>query len=415
MTLPIIEKAESLGTFTKAFQLEALKGELLSKFYSDKTMASRTGDLHESPMDDLFDDCTIPGIANAHLLLGYRGCGKSTELSCLTQRVIEAGQPVWIVDFEKEMDVFQANCWDMMLGIAEGLCGIAAENNIGGLDGVLEQVSKYLKADREIIEETERTFGVGASIGAETKAPSVLRGVLNLFATLKAELKANTVTREIVKEKMERRASEWLNYINEISALISIGLNGRQPVLIFENIDKIQPPTRAMDIFHYHVLAQMPFPIIYTFPISLYYDSNFALIKDFYKPHILPMIKVRNIDRTENEDGIAAIHDIIELRANSNLFEEMALKKLIMQTGGELRGLFECIIASARRANRRGAERIEMEDADRALSGMKSDLTRRISKPDYEMLANIYNDPKYKERIEDTQFLLRQMQALVVL
>ena len=415
MILPEIEKAEELGSFLRVFEPEPLKGNLLSKFYYDKTMASRTGDPYESPMNILFEECTTPGITNAHLLLGHGGCGKSAELQHLKQRFEKVEQPVWMVDFEKDMDVFQANCWDIMLGIAEGLCSIAAENNIKGLDGVLGQVSEYLKADREVSNETERVSGAGASVGAEAKTPSILRGVLNLFATLKFELKANTTTRTIVKEKMERRASEWLNYINIISDSITSKLNGKQPVIIFENVDKIQPPARAMEIFHYRALAQIPFPVIYTFPISLSYDSQFTLIEGFYKPHILPMIKVRNIDKTENDEGIIAIRDIIELRANPALFEEKALKLLIMQTGGELKGLFRCIISSAHRADRRKAEKIEIEDVNRALSGMKSDLTRRISLPDYQMLANIYNDPKYKEQIEDKQFILKQMQALVVL
>jgi hypothetical protein len=34
---------------------------------------------------------------------------------------------------------------------------------------------------------------------------------------------------------------------------------------------------------------------------------------------------------------------------------------------------------------------------------------------DNEKLVNIYNDPRYREQIEDLQFLLEKMQGLVVL
>jgi len=415
MSITVIEKADNLGAILSAFRLEPLNDSELLKFYNDKTMECRTGDVYVSPMEDLFEECTIPMTANAHLLLGHRGCGKSTELYHLKKRIEAAGQPVWIIDFELEMNVFQANCWDVMLAITEGLCKIADEKKIKGLDSVLELVSDYLKADRELIKETDKNTGATAAFGAEVKSPPILREVLNLFASFKAELRANTATRDITKTKMERRASEWISYTNEIADKIINKLKGKQPVLIFENIDKIQPPEKAMEIFHYHALAQMPFPIIYTFPISLCYDSGFSMIKDLYKPHILPMIKVRNIDKSENFEGIGAILEIVRLRAVPGLFDDEALRRLIMATGGALRDLFSCIISSARRANRRGADKVEMQDVRSSLSQLRSELTRSISQPDYPKLANIYRDKKYKEQIEDSQFLLKQMQALVVL
>ena len=234
MYLAEIEKADNLGAILRAFRLEPLNENELSRFFNEQTMAVRTGDQYVSPMEDLFEDSTMSGAANAHLLLGHRGCGKSTELYHLKQRIEKTGQPVWTIDFELEMNVFQANCWDIMLAITEGLCKIADQKKIKGLDKILALVSNYLRTEREIVKETDQSYGINATAGVEAQAPPILRGVLNLLATLKAELKANAVTRETIKEKMERRASEWIHYINEIAAFISDKLNGKQPVLIFE-------------------------------------------------------------------------------------------------------------------------------------------------------------------------------------
>ncbi|MCL1808680.1 MAG: hypothetical protein FWG42_02810 [Clostridiales bacterium] len=341
-----IEKAESLGAIPRAFRLGPLNAEELARFYCDKTMAVRTGDRWHSPTDDLYEDCTTPFGRNAKLLLGQRGCGKSTELCKLKQRLEDAGWPVWIINAEAEMDLFQASCRDVMLGIAEGLRMIAGKHGI-----------------------------------------------------------------ELPHGAPEPNAS----CIMEISDRIAKGAGGKQPVLIFDGIDKLQPQEKALDMFRCHALAQMPFPVIYTFPLSLRYDSRFALIKDFYELHILPMIKVSNIDRSQSEEGIGVIREIVRLRADAKLFSENALAMLIEQTGGVLRDLFACIIASARRASKRGSSKIEAEDARRALQELSSELNRGISGPDYPMLASIYNDQKFKEQIEDSQFLIRQMQALVVL
>jgi hypothetical protein len=105
----------------------------------------------------------------------------------------------------------------------------------------------------------------------------------------------------------------------------------------------------------------------------------------------------------------------VGLRANPALFDAAALKLLITQTGGVLQELFSCIISSSRRASRRGAERVEMVDAVSSLAELRSEKTRTISQPDYPKLANIYHDQKFREQIEDAEFLIKQMQALVVL
>ncbi|MCL1808679.1 MAG: hypothetical protein FWG42_02805 [Clostridiales bacterium] len=333
-----MERAETLDTILQSFARDQLKEDVLPMFYYDKTMAVRIGK-RNSPMDALFRYCTVPLTKNAHLLLGHSSCGKSTELHKLKQRLEDAGHPVWMVNANLDMDLFQANCWDVMLNITEGLFKIADGYSIEIPEKTREAVLDYLKSDKETIEEKGKSRSIDVSAGIGAKTPS-LQNVLQAFASLKGELKASIATRVSVKEKMERRASEWLSYIIEIADCISNSGNKKQPVLIFVNMDKIQPPDKAFDIFCYSVLAQMPFPIIYTFPISLFYDSRFAAIMDLYEHHLLPMIKVSNIDMSENADGINAIREIVKLRADLKLFDSDALNLLISKTGGVLRHLF---------------------------------------------------------------------------
>jgi hypothetical protein len=378
-------------------------------------MPIRTGDECASPLEDLFEECTTPMIKNAHLLMGHGGCGKSTELFNLKQRFEKVGQPTCIIDFMSETDFQKANCWDIMLLITEGLCKIIEEYNLDIPKKTITAVLNYLKKDEVKTDDTSILSEIGVSGGIEAKTPAILKGLLNVFASFRSEIKANASTRTTITEKLEKRAKEWIDYITEISDWVITGLSGKHPILIFENIDKYQPPDKALDILRYPYLSEMPFPIIYTFPISLYYDPRFAFLKNNYKPHTLPMIKISNVDKSDNPEGITAIREIVQLRADMNLFDNDALNHLIKQTGGVLRDLFECIIAAARRANRRESEKIEMEDSIYALSGLGEELSRQISMQDNEKLVNIYNDPKYREQIEDLQFLLNKMQGLVVL
>jgi len=410
-----IVKAENLDDILRAFQPEPLKENDLQKFYCDKTMVIRTGDKWVSHMDDLFDACITPMGGNAHLLLGHRGCGKSTELYRLKKRLEDESYPVWLIDADADINLLQADCWDIMVNITEGLCRIAAEKDIPIPDDTLIAVFNYLKKDTEKTEETVNSTTDSTKVGMDIKAPPLINSILNFFVSFKKELKANTETRIFIKETMKKRASEWLTYILEISDRVVQGLDGKQPVIIFENLDKLQPPKLALDIFHYQVLAQIPFPIIYTFPISLCYDPGFVSIKAFYKRYTLPMVKVSNIDKSECTEGIDVIHEIVKLRANEKLFDKDALNILIKKTGGSLRDLFECIICAARRARRRGIDKIELEDARSALDELRSDLTRLISIADYDRLKHIYNSPAYKEQIESTPFLLEKTNSLVIL
>ena len=125
------------------------------------------------------------------------------------------------------------------------------------------------------------------------------------------------------------------------------------------------------------------------------------------------MIKIEKINSEPFPEGIDIIDKIVQKRASSALFEEDVLKKLIQYTGGSLRDLFHAINSSAKRAERRESETISMEDAERALEELKTSLTRRIEKKDYDFLLNIYKGNK--ELIEDKEMLLKMLQASVVL
>jgi len=131
------------------------------------------------------------------------------------------------------------------------------------------------------------------------------------------------------------------------------------------------------------------------------------------------MIKVSNLDKSENRDGIAVIREIVGKRADLALFDgevgNGVLEHLIRKTGGSLRQLFECIISAAERADWRGVGKIQREDADSALSDLRGELTRLITYPDYKSLVSIYSNTNKREQIADSDLLLRMMQTSVVI
>jgi len=414
-----MEKAKELSAILRSFRLEPLRESDLAEFYFGDTMFIRTGDRWISPLRELYRSCTTPSRTNAHLLLGHRGCGKSTELISLKRQLENEGQPVFIVDCALQLDLFQSDCWDIMLLITEGLFEIAKSKKIKVPNDIIKAVLDYLKKDTEIMETEDSSISVEAGTGVKVSSPPILDWVLNAFISIKSDAKLSAGTRSIAREKLEKRTSEWLEYTKQIAAYVSEGCKGKQPVIIFESLDKLPIPGRIFEILQFTVLSEMPFPVIYTFPISQFYSLNFSTVRNLYIPHILPMIKISNLDRSSNKDGISAIKEIVSKRADLELFDSSdkigVLEYLIIKTGGSLRHLFECITKAAQRADLRGADKMYPEDASSALSGLKGELTRQVVYQDYESLANIYKCEMYRTGIDDLDLLLRMTQSSVII
>ncbi|MCL2225005.1 MAG: hypothetical protein FWB96_08585 [Defluviitaleaceae bacterium] len=420
-----IQKAENLAGVRNAFEPEPLDGEDLNEFYCDCTMESRVGNKRVSPLEDLFELCSRPSAQNAHLLLGHRGCGKSTELNKLKIRFQGEGQPVAVIDCQKEMDVFRGNHWDLMLLITDGLCRIARENNIKLPEATEKAIYDFLLKEQIIESEQERAADLGTDFNLSAGLP-VIGGIFGAIARVTGSMKYNEYTRTKVTETMQKRVSEWVAYTNVIADCIKSGSDMKEPVLIFEALDKFgmaSEPGKIFEIFRYSPLASMSFPIIYTFPISQLYSTQFADLGGLYNHHTLPMIKVINKDGSRYQAGIESIRKIVALRIADgfNLFSDEkdengddVLTVLIIKTGGLLRHLFECIATAATLSKRGDKTQIEMEDAELALRKIKDDLTRRLHGDDYRKLTEIYNNEKLREERNDKPFMLQMLQAITI-
>ena len=297
--------------------------------------------------------------------------------------------------------------------MGEALLELADESGCR-MDGTLLDDILHFWTEGVEITTSKEIAAASLETGISAETPGILAKVLKLFAKMKTDLKFNEETRKEYRNKISVRSSEWIEMLSQVSEMITKRQGGKRPIIIFEDLDKLNPEDAWKVFYHYAaILSGMPFPVIYTFPIGLSYDARFSAMESYFVTKTLPMIKIETIEGQPFGDGIAVIREIVEKRANLGLFEDGVLEELILYTGGSLRDLFHAINASAKRAERRDSNLIAMEDAARALEELKTSLTRRIEKKDYEFLLNIYNGNK--ELIEDKEMLLRMLQASVVL
>lgn len=405
--------ANQVSEIINAFSPAPLKKEQMPEFYCDDTMEYRTSDKYSSPIEDIFDICQSSEEYSACLLLGHKGCGKSTELNRMSERLMDAGHYVKTIHCSTDLDLFNIVYSDLFILMGEALLEIAEETGCDIKNKVLDDIKNFWNEGTEIMISQELEMAsLETGMAVETKA--ILAGILNVFAKIKADLKYNEETRKEYRRKISVRSSEWIGILGSVAEEIAEKADGKKPVIIFEDLDKLNPEDAWKVFYNYAaILSGMTFPVIYTFPIGLSYDARFSAMDSYFVTKTLPMIKIATMDNEPFEDGINIITEIVTKRADLNLFEPKVIRRLIECTGGSLRDLFQVISASAKRAERRDSETISMEDARRALEEIKTSLTRRIEEKDYKFLLNIYNGNK--EQIEDREVLLEMLQASVVL
>lgn len=405
--------ADHISGIINAFSLEPLKINQMREFYCGDTMEYRTSDKYSSPMEDILDICREPEEKHAVLLLGHKGCGKSTELNRMTQKLTEDGYYVKTIMCSMDLDLFNIVYTDLFILMGEALLKIAEEAGCHISGHILESIRSFWR-EGTVTTMSAETGETALETGMSAQTPGILNGIYRIFANMKAEMKFNEETRTEYREKIRVRSSEWIRLLSLLSEEIAAAAQGKRPILIFEDLDKLDPESAWKVFYDYaRMLSSVPFPVIYTFPIGLSYDVRFSAMEIYFTAKMLPMIKIQTIENEPFADGIHVIREIVKKRASLELFAPDVLDMLIAYTGGSLRDLFQAIHAAAKRAQRRDDGKIVKEDGERALEELKTTLTRRIEKKNYEFLLNIYNGNK--ELIEDKKMLLQMLQASVVL
>ncbi|MEL7220116.1 MAG: hypothetical protein AAGJ93_02290 [Bacteroidota bacterium] len=402
-----IRKAEGLDDVYNAFNSKPIEKEQLAEFYM-KTAQARSG----NPRNRLARLLRKTPDTNEHFLfVGYRGCGKSTELNHL-QKDLENDFLVINFSVQQELDPVNLNYIELFIVTMERLFHFAHELQLPISKQYLKNIQTWITS-KEIQEISDNYMGAEASVGA--KAEIGIPAILQFFTSFKASAKSSRQLKEVLKQNVEPKLSVLIGHCNDLIREIKLKLDtlGKKDLLIIlEDLDKI-PLDRANKLFINYTsqLTQLETNVIYTFPIALYYSTYFNDIKAYFaQPSFeLPMIKVSNKDGSDNEEGIATMRRIVAARVNiANVFEdEVLLRKMILKSGGVLRDLFMLINEAANQALDFEREKINEKDYTAAYHQLKREYDNNLSfrdegdkhyKPEdyYEALIKLYNDTEKK-------------------
>ena len=135
--------ADRISEILNAFSPAPLRADQMEEFYCENTMEYRTSDKYDSPIEDIYDSCRSVDECGAYLLLGHRGCGKSTELNRMSERLIADGYPVKTVNCSLDLDLFNIVYSDLFILMGEALLKIAEELECEIEKDVLEKIKNF--------------------------------------------------------------------------------------------------------------------------------------------------------------------------------------------------------------------------------------------------------------------------------
>ncbi|MBN8683930.1 MAG: hypothetical protein J0L99_14905 [Chitinophagales bacterium] len=404
-----LRKATRLEEIYKVFSGEPLSVEDLDQFYC-RTSEAR-GD--HNPRRTLARVLRSNEDKNLHyLFVGYKGCGKSTEMNHL-QKDLQNDFLVLNYSIQQELDPAHLSYIEIFIVTMERLFTVALEQNIPIRDEYLTRIQSWIST-KEIQEIRDKYNITGeAEIGADGKLG--IPYFQQFFHKFKVSAKSSRSLKEVLKTNVEPKLSDLLDQCNDLLWEIRIKLRkqGKHDLLIIiEDLDKI-PLDRAQDLFVNYAsqLTLLKANVIFTFPIALYHSPRFNEIKaHFHDVYELPMISVVNKDGSVNPPGFEAMQQIVSLRMEpGRLLEDPSiLSGMIFKSGGVLRDLFLFIRNAAEFALDQDRGIITIKDWERAQQKLRKEYANNIAE-DYEEENGLKVEDYYKVLVELAQSKTKQL------
>lgn len=290
------------------------------------------GDARYVPCDDVRGTGdVVMRLANAvrrsnkpmHLLFtGHRGCGKSTELKRLIQRLTQPGadtRPFFTVYFEADSQDIDVNDVDF----ADVLLAIVRE--------VGKTLREYLHEDLRPTRLNRFLEDMKTLLGSEVDFNSLTLDVK--IAKFTAAIKSSPEARRDIRKALEPNVSNLIQAVNDLltEAVTKLKAQGYQDlVIIVDNLDRIILRSIPDSQYNTHEqlfinrgsqLTQLQTHIIYTLPISMLFAPTATALTTIYskQPFTLPMVKVLGRDHQDNPAGMDAMREMIRKRLTASL------------------------------------------------------------------------------------------------
>ncbi|RJS73338.1 hypothetical protein CW714_03300 [Methanophagales archaeon] len=376
-------KATNLIEAYNNFVVEPLKTvEEFRDFYVERPKGA------PSPIEELKDRIENAESAKKYLFLGFRGCGKSTELNRLSRALDE--NRFLIVSYSiRELDVSDFDFRDFFASMALK---------------IYDTAEKEIELERDIKDDF-REFMMRITKVSEEDITRYREAGISFSKFILLKLGREAKTREYIRKELETKISDLIQRLKWLTMEVESKSN-KKVVVIVDDLDKLARGQQAEVFFYknYGLLIQPNCFVIYTFPIPLTFNPYYENVRHAFDDDIiLPQLPVRSRDRKGiNEENFNFYKGIVEKRMDLGLIEEEALKEAILSTG-KTSEFISVMRDAAIKAYRNENEKITKEEVAKALEKLRRTYDRTLTEAHKSRLLEIYDKKEARdENISDS-------------
>ncbi len=297
--------------FVKAynnFDSQPLRGERLEKFYID--------DFTKDSTDEITTTIRITERFRKMLVIGHRGCGKSTILNKVAE---DLKSEYHIVSFSTadELNMMDVETVDILLtAYLQVLASVKRDSRFTllfkALDDFMDIVRKEVKMEE-----------AGVS----------------LLGALSFKFKVEPESRAVIRQKLQSQITIFQENLSKACREIQEKMK-KDVLIIIDDLDKLKIEATEQIFFeNFYLLTLTEAKIIYTFPLDAYYHEAYTRINDRYEDQFIPLVNLYDSQGQYRDDANMALAKLVLRRMDKNLIEGDALKYLIDMSGGLLRDL----------------------------------------------------------------------------
>jgi len=367
------------------FDGRPLIGQTLRDFYID--------DFCKTSVKEIVTTVEISEQFRKMLLIGHRGCGKSTILNKVAE---ELRNQYYVVSFSAsdELNMMDVETVDILLAAYLQLLKSLDKN----------WLIKFLEKDstiRDFIDILKKPLKLEPSVKD-----------IELFNTIAFKFKVENESRAEMRSGLYGQVKELLESIDKVCQEIE-KQKQKTILIIIDDLDKLQTDFSEKIFFENQFLLTLPkVKVIYTFPLDTYYCDDYIRISDRYDDQFIPLVNLKNKQGQEIAFNVASLWKLIDRRIDDNLVKPEAWNYLIDNSGGLLRDLVKFMQDACKLAIVEEKDVIDLAIAQQVISKYVNDYYRVFDTAKYKTAIEEIANTKEKDGNENLIYFLRHLFAL---
>jgi len=325
---------------------------------------------------------------------GHRGCGKSTELLRLKERLRGRYHVIYFAAND-DLDVNDLAYSDLFLAVAKRVEEALRNDMKFPLDHrLLQDIEQWFMT---VTKETQQTVDLSVGLGTEASAGGQIPFFAKLLGKLTSDIKAGSQRKVTLRQELDNYISGLIDSTNRLLddavAKIKSHTSCADLLVIIDNIDRV-PVERSESLFFDHAdhLKQVRCNVIYTMPISILHAGR--NIQNFFGENydVLPMIKTHFKEGGPYLDGRQCLEQLVAQRISiSDVFEGPdVVDDLVAMSGGCVSQLLQCIRSACIEALANGKVKIDQATAELSVKKVQFSFERTLPKEYYTLLAGTH-------------------------